>query len=425
MTAAVDDGVVPRRDAHDGRERFEAGGGSGEGHGDLPGRDRVGDGGRRHPPWVSRRGKGNRPVGRRLHGLDGRGAMDLTNSIDTVARVDRRGRADHGAHRRRHLDRLGHPRLPRARTACGRRTRRRRRRRRSSTTSPTPRSAGWRGRPRRQPGVDAEPNAGHRAIVELERRGRLHAVVTQNIDGLHQRAGHRRRARRRGARHDLVDALLGLPGPPADGRDARPGPRRRGGPAVPGVRRHPQERHDLVRPGARARGHRPGDAGSEECDLLLAVGSTLSVYPVANCVPRAKARRRPGRHRQRRADGDGPRRRRRPPRPDRRHPPAIVLPALIGVRATRSRQLRTTIGRADANPDQGGRLFGMANVPRPAEGRQGRDHRGRHRRARPSASTPARRVLDVREPDEYDAGRAARRRAHPARPPRVAGRGPS
>ena len=28
---------------------------------------------------------------------------------------------------------------------------------------------------------------------------------------------------------------------------------------------------------------------SEECDLLLAVGSTLSVYPAANCVPRAKA----------------------------------------------------------------------------------------------------------------------------------------
>jgi NAD-dependent deacetylase len=27
---------------------------------------------------------------------------------------------------------------------------------------------------------------------------------------------------------------------------------------------------------------------SEECDLLLAVGSTLSVFPAANCVPRAK-----------------------------------------------------------------------------------------------------------------------------------------
>src|SRR5204863_1358297 len=36
----------------------------------------------------------------------------------------------------------------------------------------------------------AEPNAAHRALVELERRGRLTAVVTQNIDGLHPRAGH-------------------------------------------------------------------------------------------------------------------------------------------------------------------------------------------------------------------------------------------
>ena len=35
----------------------------------------------------------------------------------------------------------------------------------------------------------AEPNRGHLAIVDLERRGTLHAVVTQNIDGLHQKAG--------------------------------------------------------------------------------------------------------------------------------------------------------------------------------------------------------------------------------------------
>jgi NAD-dependent deacetylase len=37
---------------------------------------------------------------------------------------------------------------------------------------------------------DAKPNAGHRAFVELERRGQLLAMITQNIDGLHQRAGH-------------------------------------------------------------------------------------------------------------------------------------------------------------------------------------------------------------------------------------------
>ena len=35
----------------------------------------------------------------------------------------------------------------------------------------------------------AEPNAGHRAVVELDKMGKLDCVITQNIDGLHQRAG--------------------------------------------------------------------------------------------------------------------------------------------------------------------------------------------------------------------------------------------
>ncbi len=35
----------------------------------------------------------------------------------------------------------------------------------------------------------AEPNVGHRALVDLERSGRLVAILTQNIDGLHQKAG--------------------------------------------------------------------------------------------------------------------------------------------------------------------------------------------------------------------------------------------
>ena len=36
-----------------------------------------------------------------------------------------------------------------------------------------------------------EPNGGHRALASLEAAGRLDAVITQNIDGLHQRAGSR------------------------------------------------------------------------------------------------------------------------------------------------------------------------------------------------------------------------------------------
>src|ERR1700756_4084991 len=40
------------------------------------------------------------------------------------------------------------------------------------------------------PAWRAKPNAGHLALVALERGGCLHALVTQNIDGLHQAAGN-------------------------------------------------------------------------------------------------------------------------------------------------------------------------------------------------------------------------------------------
>jgi NAD-dependent deacetylase len=46
----------------------------------------------------------------------------------------------------------------------------------------------WRER-MRHPAWGARPNDGHRALVDLERRGRLLALMTQNIDGLHQAAG--------------------------------------------------------------------------------------------------------------------------------------------------------------------------------------------------------------------------------------------
>ena len=38
---------------------------------------------------------------------------------------------------------------------------------------------------------DAQPNAAHKALAKLEAEGRLRAVITQNIDGLHQKAGSR------------------------------------------------------------------------------------------------------------------------------------------------------------------------------------------------------------------------------------------
>jgi NAD-dependent deacetylase len=53
---------------------------------------------------------------------------------------------------------------------------------------PDIRRRAWRMRRDLQVG-DVVPNAGHRALVELERQGRLRALLTQNIDGLHQQAG--------------------------------------------------------------------------------------------------------------------------------------------------------------------------------------------------------------------------------------------
>jgi NAD-dependent deacetylase len=53
---------------------------------------------------------------------------------------------------------------------------------------PEVRRRAWRSR-RDHPAWSAAPNAGHRALVGLEKSGRLRAIITQNIDGLHQKAG--------------------------------------------------------------------------------------------------------------------------------------------------------------------------------------------------------------------------------------------
>ncbi len=50
----------------------------------------------------------------------------------------------------------------------------------------------------------AEPNAGHRALARLEAAGRLRAVITQNIDGLHQKAGSRRVLELHGNTHAIA-----------------------------------------------------------------------------------------------------------------------------------------------------------------------------------------------------------------------------
>ena len=52
--------------------------------------------------------------------------------------------------------------------------------------------------------AQASPNAGHRALAELEAAGRIGAVITQNVDGLHQRAGSRKLIELHGNIHGVV-----------------------------------------------------------------------------------------------------------------------------------------------------------------------------------------------------------------------------
>jgi NAD-dependent deacetylase len=60
---------------------------------------------------------------------------------------------------------------------------------RAYVSDPELRRQAWRGR-REHSAWSARPNAAHLALVELERAGRLRALITQNIDELHQRAGN-------------------------------------------------------------------------------------------------------------------------------------------------------------------------------------------------------------------------------------------
>lgn len=152
---------------------------------------------------------------------------------------------------------------------------------------PEVREAAWRSR-LDHAAWTATPNRGHRALVALEQRGKLHALITQNIDELHQIAGNSREriievhgTMRRvmcwgcGVRAPMQDALARVRGGEADpaclacGGILKSDTVSFGQPLVPEVI-------------ARA------FAVASEADVLLAIGSTLQVYPVAGVVPHAK-----------------------------------------------------------------------------------------------------------------------------------------
>jgi NAD-dependent protein deacetylase/lipoamidase len=139
------------------------------------------------------------------------------------------------------------------------------------------------------PAWRAAPNAGHRALVDLERRGLLHALVTQNIDGLHQMAGHAPDIviEVHGTMRDVMCMGCGWRGPmgPVMERvragEADPECGRCGGILKSATISFGQS----LDPAVISRAMR----AAERADVLLAIGTSLQVYPVAGAVPLAKA----------------------------------------------------------------------------------------------------------------------------------------
>jgi NAD-dependent deacetylase len=134
----------------------------------------------------------------------------------------------------------------------------------------------------------AEPNAGHRALVDLERRGLLHTLVTQNIDGLHQKAGndpakivemhgtlYEVECLGCGARSSMEAAL----------RRVREGEEDPPCLACGGILKSATVSFGQSLDPANV--VRARDAATE-CETFLAVGTTLTVHPVAALAPLAK-----------------------------------------------------------------------------------------------------------------------------------------
>ncbi len=160
-------------------------------------------------------------------------------------------------------------------------------------SDPDVRRRAWRNR-LESPTWRARPNAGHRALVELERRGVLDTLVTQNIDGLHVAAGHdpEHVVEIHGTMREVVCMRCGV-------RTAMPKvlDRVRAGEDDPQCR-------EVTGPGSRCGGIlksatisfgqnlvpeelERADQAARRCDLLLAIGSSLAVYPAAGLVPLA------------------------------------------------------------------------------------------------------------------------------------------
>ncbi|MDH3301707.1 MAG: Sir2 family NAD-dependent protein deacetylase [Acidimicrobiia bacterium] len=134
----------------------------------------------------------------------------------------------------------------------------------------------------------AEPNPGHRALLRLERRNKLHTLVTQNVDGLHHAAGSdpARIVEVHGTAREVACLHCDYRDPMQVALDrVRQGEEDPDCPDCGGILKSATISfgQNLVPDDIQ----RANDAALA-CDLLLAVGSTLGVFPVARVVPLAK-----------------------------------------------------------------------------------------------------------------------------------------
>ena len=153
---------------------------------------------------------------------------------------------------------------------------------------PEVRKASWKAR-MDHTAWSAKPNPGHRALAELERRGKLHALITQNIDELHQIAGNspERVIEVHGTMRKVVCMGCGMTAPMQKalervraGEDD-PACRDCGGILKSATISFGQALVPEVIEGAMR--------VAEEADLFFAVGTSLQVYPIAGAVPAARA----------------------------------------------------------------------------------------------------------------------------------------
>ena len=133
------------------------------------------------------------------------------------------------------------------------------------------------------------PNAGHRALVELEQSGRLLALVTQNVDGLHLAAG---------SDPTLVVEVHGTAQEVACLSCDERAPMERALARVRAGEEDPSCRScgGILKSATISFGQSllpddldRADMAARRCDFLLAIGSTLAVHPVADMVPLAVA----------------------------------------------------------------------------------------------------------------------------------------